>query len=98
MIQSKFIPILTVLLLTLPAYGQVELPNGDFSKTTKAQLASDWGVNGNTTSVVTENIDGKNVPILRLTVKEPRSHVMVYRRMYLPKNPPKALKVQLKVR
>ena len=98
MIQSKFIPILTVLLLTLPAYGQVELPNGDFSKTSKAQLASDWGVNGNTTSVVTENIDGKNVPILRLTVKEPRSHVMVYRRMYLPKNPPKALKVQLKVR
>ena len=84
--------------MTIPAYGQVELSNGDFSKTTVSQLASDWGVNGDTTSVQTVNIDGKDVPILRLTVKQPRSNVMVYRRMYLPKNPPKALKVQLKVR
>ena len=98
MLHSRFLPILTVLLLTLPAYGQVELSNGDFSKTTAAQLASDWGVNGDTTSVQTVNIDGKDVPVLRLTVKQPRSNVMVYRRMYLPKNPPKALKVQLKVR
>lgn len=97
-VKYRFVCVLMIFLFTAVSYAETELPHGDFSQITQSQLASDWGVNNETTSVLTEKIDGKDVPILRLTVKEPRSHVMVYRRMYLPKNPPKALKVQLKVR
>lgn len=94
----RFFLLLAIVMFPAVSFGETELPNGDFSQITAAQLASDWGVNRDSTSVVTEKIDGKTVPILRLTVKEPRSHVMVYRRMYIPKNAPKALKIRLKIR